>query len=109
MTGELGQRALRFVEAVSAAAWDQLTPLVSADDFVLVGRDKQGRDRAQTIAAAEQWVRAAAFDYEVRRLEEVGALVFLQLGERGPAGVLDTMTVFEFDTAGRIRRIDAFQ
>lgn len=125
MTGAAAARALCWLDIVTAtvrdaklpgfmpAAWDDLASLVALDEFVLVGRGKQEMSWAQTVAALDRWSRDVDFAFELQRVEEAGPLVFIGLDERsnanGRAGKLETMTVFEFDAAGQLCRIDAFQ
>ena len=118
-------RALRYIEIVTeitaaaklpghrATAWDRLAPLVAADAFRLFGRGKQEMDWPAAVSAMERWARATAFSATVRRLDEAGRLVFMELDERitvqGQSSSRRSMTVFAFDAADRICRLDAFQ
>jgi len=120
-----GACAMRFVEIVTEIAreaklpgygieaWNRLAPLVAMDQFLLVGRGKQQLDWAGAVAAMDKWARISSFDSALRRLEEVGALVFMELDEwdmmENPEAKLRTMTVFEFDAVGKLFRIDAFR
>jgi hypothetical protein len=121
----LAARALRYVEIVTeivrlaklpehtAAAWNELAPLVAIDEFLLVGRGKQELDWPAAISCMDRWAVAAEFSSTLRRLEEVDRLVFMELEERitaqGQTSSRQTMTVYEFDAAGRLRRLDTFQ
>ena len=125
LPASLAGRALRYVEIVTAiagramlpehtaAAWNELTPLVATDEFLLVGRSKQKLDWPAAISGMDRWARATVFSSTVRRLEEVDRLVFMELDERttveGQTTSHQTMTVYEFDAAGKLRRLDAFQ
>jgi hypothetical protein len=125
VTPSLADRALRFVDLVAKTtkaakapdfktdAWADLAALVTPNAFVLVGREKQELAWVEAVQAIDLWARETAFSYEVRRVEAAGSLVFMELTEhsqvRGERHSLETMTVFEFDTDGLIRRIDAFQ
>lgn len=109
MTDRLASRALRYLDAVAAADWDALAPLVTVGGFLLVGRAKQELDWPATLAATRTWARNAAFTYELLRIEEVGQVVFVEIAERTATEVLNTLTVFEFDGAGLLRRMDCFQ
>lgn len=123
MTTALGSQALRYREIVTAAAacapnsgeanWDELASLVATGDFVQVGRDKRELDWPDAVAAMDRWARETAFASKVRRLEQAGPLVFMELEEQstvsGRTTTLETMTVFEFDPAGKLRRLDLFR
>jgi hypothetical protein len=121
----LAASALRYVEGVKQiargakladhdiAAWDRLAPLVATSDFLLVGRGKQELDWPAAIASMDRWARGCEFSSMLLRLEEANGLVFMQLDEQataqGQTRRLQTMTVFEFDGDGKIRRLDAYQ
>lgn len=126
MTGALAERTRHYVERVAQiaqaarnpgfnrSAWDELDPLVATDVFMLIGRSKQEMAWTEAVETMNLWATKTIYAYEVRRLEESGALVFMELDERsstseGGTTALNTMTVFEFDADGKIRRIDAFQ
>jgi hypothetical protein len=120
----LAARAVRYVEIVTeitrkaklpgytVATWNTLAPLVATDEFLLVGHNKQELDWPATIACMDGWARAAEFSSALRRVEEAGALVFMELDEQvtvqGQTTRRHTMTMYEFDTAGKLRRLDAF-
>ncbi len=117
--------ATRFVEIVteithkaklpehSMESWNQLKPLVATDRFLLAGRGKQQLDWPQAVAAMDKWARIAPFKSTLRRLEEIGTLVFMELDEccmnENLEFKLRTMTVFEFDGSGKLWRLDAFR
>ncbi len=95
------------------AAWDALTEMIAVDDFVRVGRFKEVMDWRQTLDLMDQFARGAEFHCEVLRVNEVDNMAFLELQERatmnGETHEMVTMTVFEFNAAGKITRLDFFQ
>ncbi len=117
--------ALRYVEIVTAivqgakspghtaSAWNELAPLVAIDSFQLVGRSKQELDWPAAVACMDRWARTSEFTSNLRRVEEADRLVFMELDEqvtaRGRTTTRHTMTVYEFDAAGKLRRLAAFQ
>jgi hypothetical protein len=118
------QRVIKFVELVSAAtenvdrgftanSRDELFGLVAADTFVAVGRSKQVMDWADFFEQMDRCAGQAEFRCEVKHIDEVENLVFLELEERNSSGhdgtVLKTMTVFEFDSGGKLQRLDLFR
>lgn len=109
MTDTLASRALCYLAAVAAAEWDALRPLVAPEAFMLIGRTKQELDWPATLAATQTWASDAAFSYDLLRVEEAGRLVFVEIAERTAARRLDTLSVFEFDDAGLLCRIDCFE
>lgn len=115
-------RALHYVETVmdiarranlpghSLESWNALAPLVAAGAFRLTGPAKQALDWPATLTCLESWARAGNTGSVLRRLEEAGALAFMERDEpvTGQAQTRRTMTVFEFDAAGRLCRLDVF-
>lgn len=121
----LAARAQQYIEMVTeiarmaklpdytAAAWTALAPLVATDAFLLIGHGKQELDWPAAMARMDRWARTTEFSFGLRRVEEAGRLVFMELDERiavqGQTSNRQTMTVYEFDAAGKLRRLDAFQ
>ncbi len=95
------------------AAWDELAEMVAVNDFVRVGRFKEVMDWQQSVDLMDQFARIAEFHNEIVRVNEVDNVVFLELQERntmnGQTMEMVTMTVFEFNEAGKITRLDFFQ
>ena len=111
MLGQIGQRAKQ--PDFAAEGWDELAENVATDCFLYVGRTKETLRWPDFLTHLDRWRRAVDYACTVDRVEQSGNLVFLQLDERETTGdalrQLTTMTIFEFDAAGRLRRIDAFQ
>jgi len=124
-TAPFVQRAIDFVTAIGGlaartrqghadpGAWAALAQDVAIADFRYVGRARENLDWAEFLDRLDHWSRATDFTGTVERVEQSASLVFVQLGETWGAGDavqhLTTMTIFEFDATGRLRRIDAFQ
>jgi hypothetical protein len=66
----------------------------------------------QYAAFLTEWARGAEYDSTVRRISEVPGLVFLELEERGTSNghsyVINSVTVYEFNEAGKIRHLDVY-
>jgi hypothetical protein len=95
------------------ADWAPLTEFVAVDDFERVGTFLEVQDWQQYTEMLTQWASATdSFETPVRRVSELGDLVFFEVEERHHRGddvhVVNTMTVFEFDAAGKIRHLDVY-
>jgi hypothetical protein len=120
-TGPLTRTVLDFVEAMrllvptakAPSDWAPLAEFVAVDDFERVGTFLEVQDWQQYTEMLTQWASATdSFETPVRRISELGDLVFFEIEERHHRGdgvhVANTMTVFEFDAAGRIRHLDVY-
>jgi Asp-tRNA(Asn)/Glu-tRNA(Gln) amidotransferase A subunit family amidase len=90
--------------------WSPLARFVALDDFERVGTFLEVQNWTQYTEMLERWAGATdAFETSVRRISELGALVYYEIEERHFRGdgvnVINSMTVFEFDGQGRIRRM----
>jgi len=120
--GPLTQRVLDYArtiqEAVAAAAggtadWGPLAERVAVDDFERVGTFLEVQDWAQYTAMLSGWASSVdEFATTVRRISEVGHLVFYEIEERHRRGdhvtVVNSMTVFELADVGKIRRLTVY-
>ncbi len=93
--------------------WAPLAEFVAVDDFERVGTFLEVQDWAQYTGMLTQWASAiATFETTVRRISEVDGLVYYEVEERHHAGdrvaVVNSMTVFAFDAAGKIRHLDVY-
>lgn len=93
--------------------WNELSRCVDVGSFLCVGRFKEEMNWSETVAAMDQWARGTEFSADLRRIQESGNLVFLERDERSTTAdgtsLSTTMTVFEFNEAALIQRIDRFQ
>ncbi len=97
----------------SPADWAPLAEFVAVDDFERVGTFLEVQDWQQYTAMLTQWAGAiATFETTVRRISEVAGLVYYEVEERHHAGdrvnVVNSLTVFAFDDAGKIRHLDVY-
>jgi hypothetical protein len=93
--------------------WAPLAEFVAVDEFERVGPFLEVQDWQQYTAMLTQWASAiAGFETTVRRLSELPGLVYYEVEERHHAGdrvtVVNSLTVFAFDAAGRIRHLDVY-
>ena len=120
-TGPLTRKVLEYVEtmrqlvptAKTPEDWAPLTEFVAVDDFERVGTFLEVQDWKQYTGLLTQWSSATAqFETVVRRISEFDRLVYYEIEERhqrpGGVHVVNSMTVFAFDDAGKIRHLDVY-
>jgi hypothetical protein len=104
----------RLVPAVNGPSdWMPLAEFVAVDEFERVGTFMEVQDWQQYLDMLTQWASATAkFETTVRRVSELPGLVYLEIEERhfrgDAAHVVNSLTVFEFDEAGKIRHLDVY-
>jgi len=108
---EVIQRLVPGVKAVDD--WVPLADFVAVDDFERVGTFMEVQDWRQYTEMLTQWAASVdKFDTTVRRITEGPELVYFEIEERHFRGeivnVVNSMTVFEFDQAGKIRHLDVY-
>jgi hypothetical protein len=96
-----------------AGDWAPLADFVAVDEFERVGTFLEVQDWAQYTEMLTRWASATdSFETPVRRISELDDLVFFEVEERHHRGdavhVVNTMTVFAFDAAGKIRHLDVY-
>lgn len=124
VTGELSRIALEYAAVYDRVvplarrpgfgedAWAPLEALIAVDEFERVGTRKEVMDWPAYRAALTAFARSGDWEGTFRRVTELPGLVFLELVERLTKGdrvtVLNTVSVFEFDAAGKIRHLDIY-
>lgn len=119
--GPLTRRVLEYdhamkravAEAGGARDWAPLVELVAVDDFERVGTFLEVQNWNQYTEMLTQWASATeSFETTVRRISEFGSLVYYEIEERHIRGdnvnVINSMTVFEFDSHDKIRRLSVY-
>jgi hypothetical protein len=119
--GPLTRKVLDYTQAMqrlvpgitSPADWDPLVEFVAVDDFERVGTFLEVQDWRQYTEMLTGWASATErFETTVRRISELGDLVYFEIEERhfrgGSAHVVNSMTVFAFDENGKIRHLDVY-
>jgi len=111
-----------LIEQVVAAAkapgftpdrWKALEEVIDPVKFERVGNFKEVMDWPAYIAMLTAWGTTTDFWSNFRRISEVGNCVFLELEEHntpadGPESVANSLSVYEFDAAGRIVHLDIY-
>ena len=93
--------------------WAPLVEIVAVDDFERVGTFLEVQNWNQYREMLTRWASATeSFETTVRRISELGALVYYEIEERHFRGdsvnVVNSMTVFEFDAHDKIRRLNVY-
>ncbi|TDC88537.1 hypothetical protein [Actinomadura sp. 7K507] len=96
----------------SAESWAPLAALVAVDEFERVGNFKEVMTWNEYIGFLTTWAPSAQWDCSFKRVTETPGLVFLELEERATVGdhknTVNSVSVYAFDDAGKIRHIDVY-
>jgi hypothetical protein len=119
--GTLTRTVLAYTEAIqglvpivkTAADWAPLEAFVAVDEFERVGTFLEVQNWGQYTEMLTRWASSVdKFDTAVRRITELPGLVFFEIEERHFRGedvhVVNSMTVFDFNEAGKIRHLDVY-
>jgi hypothetical protein len=119
--GPLTRHVLDFVQVMQRlvpdvkgpADWAPLAQFVDTSRFERVGTFCEVQNWEQYTEMLTQWASATdGFETTVRRVSEVPGLVYLEVEERhhrgGQVHVVNSMTVFGFDDAAKIRSLDVY-
>ena len=97
----------------SPADWAPLAEFVAVDEFERIGTFLEVQNWQQYTEMITVWARATeSFETTVVRISEVDSLVYFEIEERhfrsGSVNVVNSLTVFEFDHDGKIRRLNVY-
>lgn len=100
-------------EIRDGADWAQLAELVSVNEFERIGTFMEVHDWNGYAEMLTRWASSIdSFETTVRRIREVGNLVYFEIEERHWRGedirTVNTMTVFEFDSQEKIRHLAVY-
>ena len=119
ISSDRARRALSYGDIMAAIvnresdeSFDALLPLIDADKFVRRGNERTEMGWPAYRAMLEQWAgHSGKYEKRLHRASEAGNLVWLDLDERatakdGSVGALRSVSIYEFDDAGRIIAVD---
>jgi hypothetical protein len=119
--GPLTERVLEFDRVMrelvpgvrTPADWEPLTRFIAVEGFERVGAFLEVQDWGEYTEMLTGWATSIdTFETSVRRVAEILNLVYYEIEERhhraGKVGVVNTLTVFEFDDDGLVRHLDVF-
>lgn len=96
----------------SAESWAPLATLVATDEFERVGAFKEVMDWPAYVDFLTNWATSSEWECSLRRITETPDAVFLELEERSRIGEfansVNSLSVYAFDDAGKIRHIDLY-
>lgn len=96
----------------SVESWAPLTELIAVDGFERVGPFKDAMTWDQYATFLTDWATSSEWECSFKRITEARDLVFLELEERSRIGdyrsTVNSVSVYEFDAAGRIRHLDVY-
>jgi hypothetical protein len=99
------------VAGYSPDEWQGLKGFVT-DDFQRVGNFKEEMSIDEMIAFLQAWSPTQHWEGSFKRVSECDNVVFLELEERIGTGAeqnaVNTISVFQFDGAGKIHRLDVY-
>ncbi len=95
------------------ADWAALADFVAVDEFERVGTFLEVQNWQQYTDMLTRWASATdSFETTVRRISEIRRVVYYEIEERhqrgGDVNLVNSMTVFEFNEAGKIRHLDVY-
>lgn len=96
----------------SAGSWKPLEDMVDVDNFVRVGNFKEVMNWQDYVGFLTSWASSAEWECSFKRITETGNTVFLELEERSRYGefrsVVNSVSVYEFNRAGKICHLDIY-
>jgi hypothetical protein len=96
----------------SVESWAPLAELVAVDEFERVGNFKEVMNWREYVAFLTKWATSSEWECSFKRITETQNVVFLELEERSSVGgftsVVNSVSVYEFDAAGKIRHLDIY-
>ena len=96
----------------SVASWAPLAELIAIEEFERVGNFKEVMNWQDYVSFLTNWAVSSDWECSFRRVTEAGNVVFLELEERSRMGdfssVVNSVSVYEFNSAGKIRHIDIY-
>jgi hypothetical protein len=94
------------------SSWAPLAELVAVDEFERVGNFLEVMSWPDYVAFLTKWAKSSEWECSFKRITDKNGVVFLGLEERSKIGehrsVVNSATVYEFNTAGKLRHLDIY-
>jgi hypothetical protein len=94
------------------ARWDEIAAYIDTAVFERVGNFKEVMDWPTYVGFLEGWAKGSDWECSFKRITEQGDLVLLELEERssvdGISNAVNSVSVYEFDRAGKISHLDIY-
>jgi hypothetical protein len=98
--------------AYSAADWDALDEFVAIGEFERIGNFREVMTYADMKAFLQRWCVDSHWEGSFKRITEKDNVVMLELEERntynGHTNVVNSVSVYEFNPAGKLRHLDIY-
>jgi len=120
--GPLAKISLRFSEMVEERAtgkgcteadWAPVGELVAIDKFERIGAYLEVMTWKEYVKFLTQWAGSTRFESTVKRISEIGRVVFYEIEERHYKGDdfirKNVIAVYEFDDKNKIRHLDIYE
>jgi hypothetical protein len=96
----------------SQSSWAPLAEMVAIDEFERVGNFLEVMRWPDYAAFLTKWATSSEWEYSFKRITEKDRVVFLELEERSKVGehrsVVNSVSVYEFNNAGKLRHLDIY-
>jgi hypothetical protein len=96
----------------SVESWAPLAALVDTEAFERVGNFKEVMTWPVYVDFLTKWAMSSEWEGSFKRITEHDNVVLLELEERSRVGehasVVNSISVYEFDPAGKIRHLDIY-
>lgn len=96
----------------SEASWAPIAAMVDTQRFERVGNFKEVMTWGEYIAFLTPWAQGSSWECSFRRVTEAPGRVYLELEERsgigGHTSVVNSVSVYEFDEAGKLVHLDIY-
>jgi hypothetical protein len=114
---EYGQTTKALVDAAKQpgfdpARWNEIGAFLDTANFERIGNFKEVMNWPAYRDFLTSWAPTADWECSFKRVTEEGNLVLLELEERttmgGVQNAVNSLSVYEFDDAGKIRHLDIY-
>lgn len=97
----------------STNAWNELAELHAVDEFQRIAANREARGWDEDVRLRHQFALVADFSYQIRRIADVGKVVFVDMIEtlvtKDDSFSINTLGVVEFNGAGKIVKNTTYQ
>ena len=95
-----------------AGSWSALAEFIDTESFIRVGNFKEVMNWAEYVGFLTGWATTSEWEGSFKRVTSDGSLVILELEERSRIGahssVVNSVSVYEFNDAGKIAHLDIY-
>ena len=96
----------------SRASWAPLEALIAVNEFERIGILRETMNWEQYVEFLTKWAASKGFSTTLRRINAVPPLVYYEVEEHhfldDDTKIINSMSVFEFDDAGKICHLDVY-